>query len=270
MSTAWVVVSRRDVRLLMLVVASVAVGAAAYFAMRPAMAEKPSALQELRPKYGSQAVRVFHARDYLKKHEAPDFWALMPYYVHQFNERACSAASTTMVVNAARAQVDLTSADELVSQRMLLKQVSHPRWANAIEPGGEGVTIEDIGGYLKEGLEKFTPDVYDVEAVRVNPNDPNLRERVRSMLIENEQTDDDFIIVVFWQATFTDDPEGETGHVAPLAAYDAELDRALVFDPDRDWYEPYWVPLDTLLAGMAKRDPETGRTRGYIWARKVR
>lgn len=270
MDTAWLIVSRRDVRIVMLVVVCVAVGTVGYFANRPAMAEKPSIDQPQRPKYGSQSVRLFHAREYLKNHEAPDFWALMPYYVHQFTERACSVASTTMVVNAARAQVDLTSADELVTQRMLLKQISHPRWTKAIEAGGEGVTIEDISGYLKEALDKLTPDVYQVEAVRVNPNDPNLRDLVREMLIENEQTDDDFVIVVFWQATFTDDPEGETGHVAPLAAYDAERDRALVFDPDRDWYEPYWVPLDTLVAGMAKRDPETGRTRGYIWARKVR
>ena len=66
------------------------------------VAAEPKPEAAAQPKYGSQAVRLFHAREYLQTHEAPDFWALMPYYVHQFNERACSVASATMVVNALR------------------------------------------------------------------------------------------------------------------------------------------------------------------------
>ncbi len=219
------------------------------------------------PKYGSQAVRLFHAREYLQTHEAPDFWALMPYYVHQFNERACSVASATMVVNALRSQVELTTADELITQEKLLKQVCNPRWANDVGPNGESVTIEELGEYVQESMKLFGPRKYDVQAVRVDSQDKGLRERVRQMLIENERSDDDFVMVVFWQAAFTEDPEGETGHIAPLAAYDAAHERALVFDPDRKWYEPYWVPLDTLVAGMARTDPDTGKSRGYIWVR---
>jgi hypothetical protein len=222
------------------------------------------------PKYGSQAVRLFKSHEYFRTHDAPDFWALMPYYIHQFNERACSVASATMVVNALRAQVELATNDELVTQGMLLKRVAHPEWQQAVQGEGDGVTIEALGDYLEEAAARYCPARYEVEAVRVNPNDPNLRERVRNMLIQNEKSDDDFVIVIFWQAAFTDDPEGETGHVAPLAAYDAENDRALVFDPDRDWYEPYWVPLDTLVAGMAKLDPESGIPRGFIWIRTKR
>lgn len=211
---------------------------------------------------------MFHARQYLRENEAPDFWALMPYYVHQFSERACSVASTTMVVNAARAQSELMSDDELVSQKALLRRVSYPRWNNAIQEGGRGVTIEDLGQYLTQALELYCNDEYEVDAVRVDASDDGLHERVRKMLIENERTDDDFVIVFFWQATFTDDPEGKTGHVAPIGAYDEENERALILDPDRDWYEPYWVPLDVLVEGMARRDPDTGRSRGYIWVRK--
>jgi hypothetical protein len=218
-------------------------------------------------KYGSQAVRLFHAREYLQTHEAPDFWALMPYYVHQFNERACSVASATMVVNALRSQVELTTADELITQEKLLKQVCNPRWANDVGPNGESVTIEELGEYVQESLKLFGPRQYDVQAVRVDSQDKGLRERIRRMLVENERSDDDFVMVVFWQAAFTEDPEGETGHIAPLAAYDAAHERALVFDPDRKWYEPYWVPLDTLVAGMARTDPDTGKSRGFIWVR---
>src|SRR5262249_52787768 len=71
-------------------------------------AAEKSAVQ---PKYGTQAVRLFHARKFLRSNEAPDFWALMPYYVHQATERSCSVASATMVVNACRAQADLAASD---------------------------------------------------------------------------------------------------------------------------------------------------------------
>jgi hypothetical protein len=172
-----------------------------------------------------------------------------------------------MIVNGLRAQVELTTTDELITQSKLLKQVSYPKWARDVSPEGDSVTIEELGDYVRESLSLFGPGQYDVQAVRVDPKDKTLRDRVRRMLIENERSDDDFVLVVFWQAAFTDDPEGESGHIAPLAAYDAELDRALVFDPDREWYEPYWVPLDTLVAGMAKVDPDTHNPRGYVWVR---
>ena len=57
---------------------------------------------------------------------------------------------------------------------------------------------------------------------------------------------------------------GDYGHIAPVGAYDAERQRVLVLDPDRVWYEPYWIPESVALAGMATRDSVTGRPRGYI------
>jgi hypothetical protein len=52
--------------------------------------------------------------------------------------------------------------------------------------------------------------------------------------------------------------------MAPVAAYDAEKRRVLLLDPDREWYEPYWVADETLLAGLASVDPVTGRPRGLV------
>jgi hypothetical protein len=242
-------------------------GSALWFAAAQDPKSKDKLESPAQPKYGTQAVRLFHAHEYLQTHEAPDFWALMPYYTHQITERACSVASTTMVANAMRSQVELTTADELLTQERILKQVCHPQWAHDVGPEGESVTMEELGEYVRETLKLFGPRQYEVQAVRVDPRDKGLRERIRKMLVENERSDDDFVMVVFWQAAFTEDPEGETGHIAPLAAYDAAHERALVFDPDRQWYEPYWVPLDTLVAGMARPDPDSGKSRGYIWVR---
>lgn len=222
------------------------------------------------PKYGAKATRLFHAQDYVRRHEAPDFWAMMPYYVPQKNERSCSVASVSMVINAIRASSELTAADELVTQAKLLQKVAYPKWAKDVadevgEEGG-GVTLEELGDYVREALDIYAPSDtdYEIEVVRVDPESDDLREKIRALLVENEQSADDFMLAVFWQATYTDDPEGETGHVAPVAAFDADKDRVLILDPDRQWYEPYWVPLDTFIAGMARVDAVTGKPRGYL------
>ena len=52
--------------------------------------------------------------------------------------------------------------------------------------------------------------------------------------------------------------------MAPIAAYDAKMHRVLVMDPDREWYEPYWVSDQRLLEAMATIDPETSKPRGYV------
>ncbi len=157
----------------MLAVAAIAGLVATGFLLAARAEEQPAARTAApappQPKYGSQAVRLFHAREYMQTHDAPDFWALMPYYVHQFNERACSVASSTMVVNALRSQVELTTNDELVTQEKLLKRVCYPEWERAVSPHGDSVTIEELGDYVRESLKQFGPRTYDVQAVRVDP-----------------------------------------------------------------------------------------------------
>ena len=74
---------------------------------------------EPRPKYGPAATRLFHSREYLRKHDAPDFWALMPYYTAQRNDRSCSLASAVMVVNAARAHRVLRANEQLIMQSLI-------------------------------------------------------------------------------------------------------------------------------------------------------
>jgi len=219
------------------------------------------------PKYGPRAVRLYHSREYVRRFDAPDFWAMMPYYVSQFNERSCSVASATMVLNAIRATQELTTQDELITQESLLDVVASSNWKKSVGHVGGGVSIEELGRYLRVAIDAYDLGDYTVDAVRLNPNHTNHAEHIRRVLKENERSADDLLIVFFWQSELTDDPEGATGHVAPIAAYDEENDRVLVFDPDRQWYEPYWVTVDTLTAGMAKLDRGTGRPRGYVWVR---
>jgi hypothetical protein len=49
-----------------------------------------------------------------------------------------------------------------------------------------------------------------------------------------------------------------------VAAYDEVQRRVLVLDPDREWYEPYWISDEVALAGMATLDADSGQPRGYV------
>jgi len=53
------------------------------------------------------------------------------------------------------------------------------------------------------------------------------------MLIENEASDRDIVLVYFNQGVLTGDWDGP--HISPIAAYDADHGRVLVMDVDRQW-----------------------------------
>ena len=53
-----------------------------------------------------------------------------------------------------------------ITQNKLLRQVANPKWAEAIGPDGDSVTIEELGEYVRESLARFCPGRYEVEAVR--------------------------------------------------------------------------------------------------------
>jgi hypothetical protein len=80
-------------------------------------------------------------------------------------------------------------------------------------------------------------------------------------LLQSEK-DQVFIIANFNQVFFSGTLGG--GHFAPIGAYDAEKKRVLIMDPDREFFEPYWVSEQLLLKSMATRDDETQVYRGYM------
>ncbi|MCM2324739.1 MAG: phytochelatin synthase family protein [Oligoflexia bacterium] len=221
-----------------------------------------------KPKYGADATLLSRAQQYVRENPAPDFWALTPYYAGQLNDASCSLASVAMVVNAARAGRSLGADDELATQLGLLERVKNPAWKRS--PGGlvAGVTLEQLGGLVSDGLKAYGLTPLSVEVVHVPDSSPASVRKVRKALTENEKSDSDFIIANFDQQVFTDD--ASVGHIAPVAAYDAGSRRVLIFDPDRRWYEPYWVSEEVFVRGMATRDFTAGKHRGYVHVRIAR
>src|ERR1017187_8834012 len=87
-----------------------------------------------KPKYGSEATLLSASHQYIRSAEAPDYWAISPYYVSQQDDKACSLAVASMVINAAKSGKKLTADDELATQAGILKRVKSDLWTNAVGP----------------------------------------------------------------------------------------------------------------------------------------
>ncbi len=219
------------------------------------------------PKYGPEASRLYSHHTYVQKNPAPDFWALIPHYVQQQTGSACSIASATMILNGIRAPENLTSSIELFTQNSVLDRTGNSKWKKAVGKMGGGTTLEELRGYLAEALEKLSLKDWQVEAIHADGG-PEFARRVRELLTENERSDRSFIITNYLQNVLTGDPEGAVGHVAPIAAYDAKSEKVLVMDPDREYYEPYWVSEAAFIRSMNTVDKVSGKTRGLLWIRQ--
>jgi hypothetical protein len=110
-------------------------------------------------------------------------------------------------------------------------------------------------------MKTFGIEGWSYEVVRAEKTDA-FKAKVKELLNKNEKSSSDFIVPLFWQADFTGDPEGSVGHFAPVAAYDGK--RVLIFDPDREWYEPYWVPEEVFLTGISNSKADSIKAGGYI------
>ncbi len=232
------------------------------FILLAVTAAQASTAWALQPKYGPEATPLSRAPGYFRSAKAPDFWALIPYYLPQQDGRSCSLASVTMLLNAVRSRQDLTSDDELATQPTLLAKVNHPVWNKALGPLGRGVTLDQLGTLIEATLKAYGLQKAQIQVVHTDSTDPAALQDLRKALEANEKNPDDFLVANFSQGTYTGDTGG--GHIAPIAAYDPKTRKVLVLDPDRQWYEPYWVSDQTFLKGMATKDPDSAKNRGYV------
>jgi hypothetical protein len=212
-------------------------------------------------KYGPMATPLSISHDYMRESPATVYWALSPYYTAQQTDSACSLATITMVINAARAGIALAAADELVTQDGLLKRVQNKQWERAVAPNGPGVSLDELSTFLDASLRAYGINNFAIETVHVSNTAPATADKLHRILLANEASVGSFVIAHFIQSAFTGD--AEVGHIAPVAAFDAKRGRVLIMDPDRQWYEPYWINEDQFLKGTASQD--LGHSRGYLW-----
>ena len=245
--------------------AALAGSACALLGAHAALADDPP-----RTKYGPQAVRLQDDPAYVREQPAPDFWVPFPYYLPQPTDSACSTTSVAMLVNGLRAKRALRADEKLVTPEGLLERTGSAAWAQAVRSGGDGVSLDQLGARIEQSLAAYELRGWRVEVVHTDSDAAPALERLRAALAENERSSDDLIVANFLQSELTGDPDGAVGHMSPIGAYDALRRRVLVLDPDRTWYEPYWVSDTALLRAMSTRDVAGGGlARGFVWVRRA-
>jgi Phytochelatin synthase len=221
-------------------------------AVAPAFAESQSA-DALKPKFGPHAIPIQKSHEYFRTHEAPDYWALSPFYVPQISSSACSLATVATLINALRG-LPPGAADKLVTQEGLREAVGREDWVRKTDETGEGVTWDEFQTYLELGLKAYGVGA-DIAAFKPADASPASLTQLRRLLGENERSANDLVVVYFNQGVVTGDWDGP--HVSPVAAYDAERRRVLIMDVDRLWYGPYWTSDERLLEAMLRPAPAT-------------
>lgn len=225
---------------------------------------------DLKPKYGPslepKAIPLHSAFSFFQNptQNQDQFWALISYYVPQANGASCSAASAAMVINAARAKLNKVASDKVITEKMLLDRIKIENWHLRLHPGGDhGKHGIHLDGFAKVMQQVFLQNGFPkakVSAVHVNGTDEKSKSSVVHALMKLSLKS--FMIVNFNQKSFTND--ADVGHFAPVAAYDPKAGKVLILDPDREYYEPYWVSVDSFVSGMVTTDSSVSTNRGYI------
>ncbi len=221
-----------------------------------------SFVQSSESRYAPGIVSILDSHAYISKNKALIYWKISPYYISQQNDRACSLATATMIVNAARSSQILTANQLLATQNGLLSAVQDENWTKDVGINGTGETLDRLKSLLFKALEAYGLSDFTVEAIHLKNSEEESLALLRSALIEGEVTGKLFVVVNFDRKFFTDPMGG--GHFAPVGSYDQQTKRVLIMDPDRESYEPYWVPEKLFMEGMATEDGNHKECRGYL------
>jgi hypothetical protein len=209
---------------------------------------------QAQPKYGPATTRLSQDHAYFQTAKATDFWSLIPYYLPQAKGSTCGLASITMVVNGARSGRDLDSETQLVTEAAVEDRIGGVPFGMK--------SLEHLESMTRSALKEFGVLGAESQVLRFEPAQADALTALRKVLTEAEKDPTVFLIANFDQKVFTED--SNVGHIAPIGAYDAQKKRVLILDPDRKWYEPYWVPDELLLKGIQTRDRFRNELRGLV------
>ncbi len=169
-----------------------------------------------------------------------EYSEITPALESQSRAAFCGAASSVIVLNA------------LHRSTPALTQVTlFPDAATQLRTTFGGMTLAQLGELLRanDALATVTyASETDIDAFRASAR-------------QNLQTPRDYIVVNYQRAVLG---QHESGHISPLAAYDAQTDQLLILDVAAYKYPPVWVATRDLWNAMNTIDAASGRTRGFI------
>ena len=214
------------------------------------------------PKYAPWLTLLRDDPSHIRRSPAPSYWALAPFHIGQFTDTCCSLATAVMLVNAARGSGHLRAGDKLVTQPDLLAAVGDPDWTfGCTDPEGHGASLREMAPLMERAYAASGVAGARVEKVALT-DAAAAADDFRRDLAAIERSATTQIALNFAGAPVYG--QADYGHFSPAAAFDAARDRLLVLDVDRGWYEPYWVPVDVMLAALATSSRKDGTPRGYL------
>ena len=206
---------------------------------------------------------------YIQKNPAPTYWALAPYLIHQHTDASCSLATATMLLNGMRALDGTARLGDFIGERGLLERLADDHWRREITPpDGNGLSTEELAKKLEQCLALYDLSRWAVTPHLVAAADQDAPATFRRELALMERMGDRLIGANYHLATTYGD-DWDIGHFSPIGAYDPDTDRVLLLDVWKEDYEPCWLPVERLLAGMAIPSAKTGALRGYLVAKRV-
>ena len=199
---------------------------------------------------------------------AYDYWNLASFYVPQYTGAACSAASVTMALNALlNVRRQRGDEEKNLEQQTLVEKVTGVKWKELVNEEGyegrHGVTLAQLGQAAREALAASGAAGYTVSVTTAAVQTAQALESFRKALVWNERNPDDIMLLHFAQDALTGAPGGPYAHVSPVGAYDEKTRRVLIFDVDREWYEPYWAADTQVFSAMAVKTKAFGQG-GYV------
>ena len=213
-------------------------------------------------RFGPWLTRLADDPAYLRRAASPAYWRLAPYYVGQHNDTSCSVATAAMLVNAVRGGAALAGPEPIVTPPALLACVADPVWtAGCGTNEGRGVSLRQLADLTRRSLAAYGVAPTAVEAVPLPMAQGEGADAFLHALAAMEEGEG-LVVVNFHAGTVYG--AADYGHFSPLGAYDEANARLLVLDVDRSWYEPFWVPVDVMLRGMATVSPVDGEARGFL------
>jgi hypothetical protein len=180
-----------------------------------------------------------------------DYDALMAHFVAQTRPAFCGVASSVVVLNSLPAGPVMKGipAEQLTQQSFFDDATSKVRNEWRVTFGG--MTLAQLRDLL---------NAHGANATATYASDTTL-DAFRELAKTNLATPGDYLLVNYQRGALGQRP---TGHISPLAAYNAENDRFLILDVAAYKYPPVWVKAEDLWSGINAIDPSTGRTRGFV------
>lgn len=224
-----------------------------FFAVAAAGAETP----KYSPLDGAVAVPLSLDNSYFRNPAVPayDYWNLSSFYLPQFKGYSVSAASLAMALNALLNTRRQRGDEE--------KNIEPLELAEKMPLLSHGVTLTQLARVSREALAAYGAADFSVSVTTVAARTAQTLESFRTALAGNERDPGNIMLLHFAQALVTGAPGGPYATVSPVGAYDEKTRRVLIFDVDRQWYEPYWAADIQVFKAMALKTEKYGHG-GYV------